>query len=108
MPVPQSDFVSKALRALAAVLFPCRHAHELFDRYPDGRPALRCRDCFQLRPNILADVTPQYRLTQPHALPHALHQVSFASGIDRAWSELDFPVTDADLFDLTETSTLVQ
>ncbi|HET9784338.1 MAG TPA: hypothetical protein VFP94_05180 [Terriglobales bacterium] len=104
MPVPQSDFVSKALRALAARLFPCRHAHELFDRYPDGRPALRCRDCFQLRPNILADATPQYRLTQPVALPPLAH----ATGIQRAWGELDFPITDADLFDLSETPTLVQ
>ena len=71
---------------------------------PDGRPALRCRDCFQLRPNILAAATPQYRLTQPVAQPEVAH----ASGIQRAWEELDFPITDADLFDLSDTPAVIQ
>lgn len=103
MPASPSDLVSKALRSLSARLFPCRHAHELFDRFPDGRPALRCRDCFQLRPSILANPTPQYRLTQP--VPAPAHAAALATtGIARAWAELDFPVTDADLFDLSESA----
>ncbi|MGH9475337.1 MAG: hypothetical protein ACRD1C_03280 [Terriglobales bacterium] len=74
----------------------CPHRHELFDRYPDGRPALRCQQCLQLRPNILGDVTPRYRQTQQPLL-HA----DVANGIKRTFGELDYPITDADLFDFS-------
>lgn len=85
-----------AAMGLAAVpLLRCRHPHEIFDRYPDGRSALRCDRCMHLRPNILAAAQPQFRRTQsggPSSLPE--------SGIDKVWSELDRPITDFDLFGL--------
>lgn len=84
------------LAFMAWSLVRCPHRHELFDRYPDGRPALRCQQCLQLRPNILGGAEPRYHSTQ-----QALPQASLASGIERSVSDLDFPITDADLFDFS-------
>ena len=84
-----------AMGAVIWTLTRCPHGSELYDRYPDGRPALRCMRCLRLRPNILMAAVPGYHLTQsggPIARPE--------TGIDRVWAELDHPITDAELFDL--------
>ncbi|MGH9519608.1 MAG: hypothetical protein ACRD2D_08150 [Terriglobales bacterium] len=85
-----------AAMGLAAVpLLRCRHPHEIYDRYPDGRSALRCDHCLRLRPNILAAALPQYRRTQSGGAVG-----SPDSGIEKVWSDLDRPITDFDLFGL--------
>ncbi|MGH9486709.1 MAG: hypothetical protein ACRD04_03870 [Terriglobales bacterium] len=63
----------------------CHHGHELFDRYPDGRAALRCQNCLQLRPNILGTPPPSYHQTQT-----ALARTAFDSGIEPTVFDLDF------------------
>ncbi|HEY7839056.1 MAG TPA: hypothetical protein VIC54_10705 [Terriglobales bacterium] len=82
-----------ALLIVVGSLFHCRHNRELFDRYPNGRPALRCANCLRMRPNVL-QTEPHYRLTQPGG-PIARPE----TGIHRIWAELDHPITDAELFD---------
>jgi len=80
--------------AVWMVLFRCAHKREMFDRYPDGRAALRCQDCLRMRPNILVSA-PQYRRTQaggPINRPE--------TGIERTWAVIDEPITDEELFDL--------
>ena len=82
-----------ALLIVVGSLFRCRHSRELYDRYPDGRPALRCARCLRMRSNVMQS-EPHYRLTQPGgpmARPY--------TGIDRIWAELDHAITDAELFD---------
>lgn len=73
----------------------CQHGQEMFDRYPDGRPALRCSRCLRLRPNPLGVPRAAYHLTQPGG-PIA----ASATGIARYWATLDEPITDAELFDI--------
>lgn len=87
-----------AMGAAAIPLLRCRHPRELFDRYPDGRPALRCERCLKMRPNILAEPMRQYRQTQAGgaiARPR--------TGIEKVLNELDRPITDFDLFGLKPT-----
>ncbi len=79
-------------------LLQCDHPHEIFDRYPDGRPALRCARCLSLRPNILLG-TPHYHRTQEGGARRQA-RVVVTTGIERVWAELDEPITDADLFPL--------
>lgn len=89
-----------ALAITAAALIPCRHPREMFDRFEDGRPALRCERCLRIRPNILV-ATPQYRLTQPGGpitMVRTHARVSQTTGIERVWAELDHPITDLELF----------
>jgi hypothetical protein len=74
----------------------CDHPHEIFDRFPDGRPALRCARCLSLRPNILLG-TPQYHRTQEGGARRQPRTVT-TTGIERVWAELDEPITDEDLF----------
>lgn len=100
-----------ALAWPAASLLRCQHRHEIFDRYPDGRPALRCERCLRLRPNILAAEQPSYHRTQAAAPPPA-------TGIARTWAEIDAPlhqpapveapITDEDLFDLLPAGVLLE
>jgi hypothetical protein len=78
-------------------LLVCEHAHEIFDRYPDGRPALRCTRCLELRPNIMMG-EPQFRRTQEGGPVRQTLVKGVATGIERVWKELDEPITDADLF----------
>ncbi len=94
--------VASLLTLMAAGLFGwrllvCEHPHELFDRYPDGRPALRCARCLSLRPNILLS-TPHFHRTQEGG--PQMRMVPATTGIERVWAELDEPITDADLFPL--------
>jgi hypothetical protein len=96
-------FALASLLALSTVgmygwrLLQCDHPHELFDRFPDGRPALRCARCQSLRPNILLG-TPQYHRTQDGGPIRPLPWRGVTTGIERVWAELDEPITDADLF----------
>ena len=83
---------------LAAAMLPllrCRHPREMFDRFPDGRPALRCSECLHLRANVLFATAPQYHRTQEGG-PVAPSRRE--TGIERVWAELDHPITDLELF----------
>lgn len=73
----------------------CRHRQEMFDRYADGRPALRCSRCLRLRPNPLGVPRAAFHLTQPGGPITAS-----ANGIARYWAALDEPITDEALFDI--------
>ncbi|MGH9393655.1 MAG: hypothetical protein ACRD1E_05750 [Terriglobales bacterium] len=98
-----------ALAIAAATLLPCRHPREMFDRFEDGRAALRCERCLRIRPNILV-AEPQYKLTQPGGpitliRTHAAaarqstgRSTGQSTGIERIWAELDHPITDLELF----------
>ena len=79
-------------------LIRCRHPREMFDRYEDGRPGLRCQDCLHLRPNILYSAEPQVRLTQVGGPVRLAAPARGGTGIER-WAELDNrPITDLELF----------
>ncbi len=81
--------------AAVVSLLRCRHPREMFDRYPDGRPALRCAECLRLRPNVMFSAAPQVRLTQVGGPVVSARQ---ETGIERVWAELDHPITDLELF----------